>query len=127
MRKFLTFLGRVLYGAIFMAAAPGHFQAPTIAAAAAHGVPMASFAVPLSGVIAFLGGLSITLGLKAKWGAWLIVLFLVPVTAVMHRFWGLADPQAAILQQIMFMKNLSMLGAALLITQVGSGPASPKA
>jgi putative oxidoreductase len=28
------------------------------------------------------------------------------------------------MQQIMFMKNLSMLGAALLITHFGSGPCS---
>ena len=37
-----------------------------------------------------------------------------------------SDPQAAQMQQIMFLKNVSMLGGALLITQVGSGPASLK-
>lgn len=126
MDKLLAVLGRVLFSAIFISAGPSHFQAGTIAYAAAQGVPMADLAVPLSGVIAVLGGLSIALGLKARWGAWLIVLFLVPVTLMMHRFWGLADSEAAMLQQIMFMKNLSMLGGALLITQVGSGPASLK-
>jgi len=97
-----------------------HFQQPAISHAAKAGVPMASIVVPLSGVIAILGGLSIALGYKAKWGAWLIVLFLVPVTVVMHPFWKAPD------QQTNFMKNLSMLGAALLITQVGSGPMSLK-
>lgn len=86
--------------------------------------PMACRWVPLSGMIALLGGVSIALGYRAKWGAWLLVLFLVPVTLTMHNFWAVADPAAAALQQIMFMKNLAMLGAALLIAHFGSGPLS---
>jgi uncharacterized membrane protein YphA (DoxX/SURF4 family) len=49
--------------------------------------PLASIAVPLSGVLAIAGGLSILLGYRAKLGACLIVVFLVPVTLMMHRFW----------------------------------------
>lgn len=124
--KYLGLLGRMLYSAIFILAGPGHFQAGTIGYAAAQGVPLASLAVPLSGAISILGGLSIALGYKARWGAWLIVLFLVPVTVMLHRFWGLSDPQEAMMQQVMFMKNISMLGTALLIAQLGSGPLSLK-
>ncbi len=105
-------------------AAPGHFAAKTIAFAASKGVPMASLAVPASGVIALLGGLSILLGYKAKVGAWLIVLFLVPITIMIHNFWTIADPMQAQTQQVNFMKNLSMIGAALLIAHFGSGPLS---
>jgi putative oxidoreductase len=124
--KYITLLGRVLYSFVFIMAAPGHFKAGTIAYAASTGVPMPNILVPLSGVIALLGGLSVLLGYRAKCGAWLLVIFLVPVTVMMHKFWGLPDPMAAMMQQIMFMKNISMLGAALLITQFGSGPASLK-
>jgi putative oxidoreductase len=120
----LVLLARFLYSAIFIAAAPGHFTAGTIAYGAARGVPMARIAVPLAGVIAFLGGLSILLGYRARYGAWLIVLFLIPVTLVIHRFWGLADPLEAMRQHMHFMKNLSMLGGAFLITYFGSGPLS---
>jgi putative oxidoreductase len=122
--SYLAPTGRLLYSAIFLVAAPSHFSAATIGYAAAQGVPLASVAVPLSGIIALIGGLSIALGYKARWGAWLLVLFLVPVTLMMHRFWGLSEPQAAQLEQVMFMKNLALLGAALLITVVGSGPRS---
>jgi putative oxidoreductase len=51
-------------------------------------------------------------------------LFLVPVTVMIHNFWAMTDPNMAQVNQIMFMKNLSMLGAALLITYFGSGPLS---
>jgi putative oxidoreductase len=122
--KYAVLLGRVLYASIFIMAAPNHFSKGTIAFAAGHGVPLAAIAVPLSGVLALLGGLSIILGYKARIGAWLLVLFLVPVTIMMHNFWAVADPMMAMTQQIMFMKNLSMLGAALLISHFGSGPLS---
>lgn len=117
-------LGRVLYSAIFIMAAPNHFSKGTIVYAANHGVPLASIAVPLSGVLALLGGLSILLGYKARIGAWLLVLFLVPVTVMMHNFWAVADPMMAMTQRVMFMKNLSMMGAAILISHFGSGPFS---
>jgi putative oxidoreductase len=42
----------------------------------------------------------------------------------MHNFWAITDPIVAQMQHIMFMKNLSMLGAALMITRFGSGPLS---
>jgi putative oxidoreductase len=40
----------------------------------------------------------------------------------MHKFWGITDPMMQQMQMVMFMKNLAMLGGALLITQFGSDP-----
>ena len=82
---------------------------------------MASLLVPASGLLAFFGALSILLGYRAKLGAWLIVVFLIGVTP-MHKFWGITDPMMQQMQMVMFMKNITMLGGALLITQLGSGP-----
>jgi putative oxidoreductase len=117
-------LGRACYSLIFIAAGLNHFTSSSVALADSHGLPLASIAVPLSGIVALAGGLSILLGYRAKLGAWLLVLFLVPVTLVAHRFWGIPDPRIAELQLVMFMKNISMLGAALLISQFGAGPLS---
>lgn len=122
--KYLVLLGRILYTAIFLQSVPFHFTKMAADYAAAHGTPLASIAVPVSGVIALAGGLSILLGFKAKYGAWLIVLFLLPITFLMHDFWNVADPMGRMMQQVNFMKNLSMLGAALLIAHFGSGPLS---
>lgn len=122
--KFMPLIGRILLSVIFLVAAPGHFKTGSIQYAASHGVPLASALVPISGILALLGGLSILLGYKAKWGALLLILFLVPVTFMMHKFWGLNDPTAAQLQEVMFLKNLAMAGGALLISYFGSGPLS---
>jgi len=117
-------LGRILFALIFIVAAPRHFSHEGIQHAADLGVPMANLLVPLSGLMAMLGGLSVALGYRAKPGAWLLIAFLVPVTFAMHAFWKNADPAAFHTQQAMFAKNLAMIGAALLIAQLGSGPLS---
>jgi putative oxidoreductase len=121
---YLAALGRVLYAAIFIVSGFGHFSAQTIGYAAAEGVPSPGLLVPLSGLLSLAGGLSVLLGYRAKLGAWLLVLFLVPVTLVMHAFWAIPDPAMSSMQQVNFMKNLSMLGAALLIAYFGAGPLS---
>jgi putative oxidoreductase len=122
--KFLVLLGRILFSLIFLMTILGHFSAPAIGYAASQGVPAASILVPLSGIIAFLGAVSIILGYKAKIGAWLIIIFLLPVTFSMHKFWAMTDPMMQQMQMAMFMKNISITGAALLITYFGSGPLS---
>ncbi len=122
--RVVVLAGRALFAAIFVMSAPTHFSHQTIAFATSQGVPMAGLLVPFSGVLALLGGLSILLGYRARIGAWLIVLFLIPVTLMLHKFWGITDPMAAQMQMAMFMKNVSMLGAALLITYFGAGPLS---
>jgi putative oxidoreductase len=121
-QKAVVALGRLFFAAIFLTAGPNHFREQTIGYAASQGVPLASIAVPVSGLLAIVGGLSILLGYRAKIGAWLIALFLVPVTLMMHRFWAVSDPMMAQIQMVMFMKNVAMLGGALLISQFGAGP-----
>jgi putative oxidoreductase len=118
----IALLGRFLFAVIFLMSGPRHFLSQTIAYAASQGVPLASVAVPISGILALAGGLSILLGYRARIGAWLIVLFLALITPMMHKFWVVTDPMMYQMQFVMFMKNVSMIGGALLISQIGSGP-----
>jgi putative oxidoreductase len=122
--SFVTLAGRILFSVIFIMSGFLHFSQQEIAYAALSGVPWAGLLVPASGVLALAGGLSILLGYKAKIGAWLVVLFLVPVTLMMHNFWAVKDPMMAQMQMAMFLKNVTMLGGALLISQFGAGALS---
>jgi len=117
-------VARLFFSLIFLFAAPNHFAKATIAYAASQGVPLASVLVPISGVLALAGGLSVLLGYHARLGAWLLVLFLVPVTVMLHNFWAVSDPMMHQIQQVMFFKNVAMLGGALLIAHFGAGPYS---
>jgi putative oxidoreductase len=118
----VVLLGRLFFVLLFLISAPDYFSQAGIGFAASQGVPLASLAVPLSGLLALAGSLSILLGYRARLGAWLIVLFLVPVTFTMHKFWAVTDPTMAQMQMINFMKNVEIIGGALLISQFGAGP-----
>jgi putative oxidoreductase len=114
-------IGRVLLSLIFLFALPGHFKHETIAYAHAAGVPLANIAVPLAGIIAFAGGLMVVLGFHARIGAVLLIVFLLPVTLFMHKFWGISEPQLQQMQMINFLKNVGLVGASAFIVYAGAG------
>jgi len=119
--KITTLVGRILYSLLFIASAPGHFSSETIGYAASAGVPLASLAVPASGILALVAGLSVLVGYKARLGALGLIAFLVPVTFMMHNFWAVTDPTMHQMQMIMFMKNLGLIGGALMFVVNGAG------
>jgi hypothetical protein len=58
---------------------------------------------------------------RPRLGGWLLVLFLVPVTVVVHGY-EMVNAQSELiraLQQAHFLKGFALTGAALLITQIG--------
>jgi putative oxidoreductase len=122
----LTVLGRVLLSTIFLMSAVGN-KIPHFSGVAKYmesaGVPAPQFM--LVGAIAFLlvGSVSVILGFKARFGATLLLVFLVLATYYFHPFWKFEGPAQQDLM-IQFMKNLSMAGAMLLVIANGSGPMS---
>lgn len=122
--RYLAFAARQLFSVIFILASAGHFTGATIASAAQHGVPMAGLLVPVSGLIALTGGLSLLFGYRARLGACLLVLFLVPVTLTMHDFWAITDPVMFQIQLTNFVRNLFLIGGGLLFAYFGAGALS---
>lgn len=122
--NYVVLFGRILFASIFILKPLEHFSKGLMDHASTMGVPLTSLLVPLAGIVGLLGGLSILLGYKAKIGAWLVVAFLIPTTFFMHRFWEAGDVIPAMMQEYCFLKNMSLLGAALMITHFGSGPFS---
>ena len=116
--------GRILFSILFIFSALGHFKQSTIGYAATKGVPFASFTVPFSGIMELVGGVSILIGYEARIGAWLLVLFMIPVTFVFHPFWKIKDPMQRQMEMATFLKNISILGGALILTYFGSGQLS---
>lgn len=120
--NFLLIIGRLCFALIFIMSGYMHFLSSTIQYAAVDGVPYANILVPLSGIIACVGGLSVLFGYKARIGAWLLILFLVPITYQMHDFWTFVNPEEIAMQKANFLKNLSLIGASLIVAYFGSGP-----
>jgi SURF4 family protein len=66
----------------------------------------------------------VLLGYQTRLGAWLLTLFLIPVTLTMHNFWAAPDARAFQLESALFLRNVALLGGAPLIGHFGGGPLS---
>jgi putative oxidoreductase len=124
--KYLFLLGRVLFSLVFIVKAIQCFCPKLASQMADMGVPLAHIILPLWALLALIGGFSILVGYKAKIGAWLLIVFLVPVTFYMHAFWGEENASLIRMHALCFWKNISLIGALLMITFTGSGPLSLK-
>jgi len=113
-------IGRVLYGGFFVISGARHFinLKSMSAYASSRGVPVPQAAVLGSGLIAVLGGLSIMLGVLPTVGIILLVMFLIPVSLMVHNYWADTDPAARQANQIHFMKNVGLLGGALMLSAI---------
>ena len=109
-------IGRAIFGGYFLYNGINHFLRKDQLAgyAGAKGVPKPDLAVQASGALMALGGLSLLTGYKPKLGSALITTFLAGVTPSMHRFWSEQNPQQRQAEMINFMKNVALVGGAMI-------------
>lgn len=113
----LFLIGRIMLGIYVLVAAYSHISGHkhlTGYAASKH-VPFPGVSVALSTILLILSGLSIISGIYLGIGLWLFVLFLIPVTFMMHRFWEEADPMSRMNNRINFEKNLALVGLTFML------------
>lgn len=114
--------GRILFTLIFFLSGVTHFTGPDdYVRLMPEAIPFRTFWVLISGVVELAGAAMIATDRYPRLGAWLIVVFLVPVTITVHGV-GMAsdpDPRMRAIQLSFFLKGLAMIGCALLITQLG--------
>ena len=110
-------IGRIIVGLYWLMGAVNHFTQvkSMVPYAKMKNVPMAELAVPGTGVLLLVAGLSIITGFYPVVAVAALVIFLVPVTFMMHNFWTIEDPMAKMSDMIMFTKNISMLGYTLIL------------
>ncbi len=113
--KALFVLGRLVYGGYFVYNGINHFLNHGMLSgyAGSKSVPKPHVAVSATGVMALSGGLSIVLGFEPEIGAGLILAFLLGVSPQMHNFWAIEDPGQRAADQVNFLKNMALVGAAL--------------
>ncbi|WP_117592757.1 DoxX family membrane protein [Haloprofundus halophilus] len=108
-------LGRLLFGATLGFMAATNFQSldETVQYAESKGVPNAEKLVPFASGMAVFGGIGIALWRLPALAAGAAAAFLAGVTPTMHDFWTLDEDEGRQDQQIQFMKNLALFGAAI--------------
>jgi putative oxidoreductase len=137
MSNLIALIGRICMSAVFIvygipkvmdsASVMNHAGAKRFFDLVLSGTPVPSWFGYFIGGVEILGGLAILLGIKTRWVAWLIVIYLVLITAFSHGFW-LIDPakDAAnfAIQRSNFFKNIAILGGFLILALHGPGAIS---
>lgn len=113
-------IGRIIFGGFFLYHGIHHLVARKNMApyTASKGVPKPELAVTAAAVPLLVGGTSVLLGLKPKWGAMAILGFLAGVSPIMHDFWRNEDPNERMNNMTAFMKNVALAGGALALMGV---------
>ncbi|WP_218239851.1 DoxX family protein [Comamonas fluminis] len=110
----LDLLGRVLIALLFLPAGIQKITgfAGTVGYAAGAGMPMPQVAVAIGLVIEIVGGLAILLGWQTRWAALILGFFTLVASFFFHNFWGV-PAEAAGVQQLLFWKNIAVVGGLL--------------
>ena len=115
--NYLSLLSRIFLSALFLWSGTNKILNPisTQENMSAHGMPLTLFFLVGAIALEIFGGLSVLLGIKTKWGAAMLIIFLVPATLIFHTDFSME------IEQAMFFKNLAMLGGLIMLTQYGGG------
>jgi len=118
----VALIGRIALAAIFVLSGLQKLVdfTGTVTMIAGAGVPLPMVAAAVAVVIELGGGLAIFAGWMTRVAALAIVVFLIIVSPIFHNFWTM-EGEARMMNQIMFLKNVSMLGGFLLLMAFGPG------
>jgi putative oxidoreductase len=126
MRDFVFLIGRILFSLVFVGSGVGHLMQPDGSAeyATFKKVPNAKLMVQVSGILMLVGGLAVILGIFGDLAALGLAVLVLIMAFMMHRFWEETDPQTKQVEMAMFMKNISMAGAGLVLSTLPYWPST---
>jgi putative oxidoreductase len=127
-----TLLGRIMLSAIFLGAAVNKIQDPAGTQKIMKDVGKMDKLYPddertvmvlMWGAVGLLvvGGISVLFGYKARFGAFLLIVFLVAATYFFHPVWNLRGTEQFQMQMTNFLKNCAMAGGLFIVMARGAG------
>jgi putative oxidoreductase len=118
----LALVGRILLAWMFIPAGFGKIAgfAGTVAYATSAGLPLPQVGVALALLIELLGGIALLVGFGTRWAALALALFTAVAAFFFHNYWALPEAQQ-MMQQLMFTKNLAIVGGLLAFAAFGPG------
>jgi putative oxidoreductase len=84
------------------------------------GLPAPTLAAALALVVEIAGGLALLAGFGTRVAALALALFTLVASVFFHNFWGVPADQA-FMQQLMFFKNIAVVGGLLVLAAHGAG------
>jgi putative oxidoreductase len=118
----VALVGRLAMSWLFLSSGFGKLTdvAGFAAGLAKRGVPAPSFMGWLGAIVEVGGGLLILLGLKIRYAAILMILFVIVATLISHRYWEYPVDQI-VAQRTNFWKNITIVGGFLFMFLAGAG------
>ena len=117
-----TLAGRILISVMFLIS--GFFKvggyAQIVGYAAAVHLPAPGVAIALAAAVELACGLAVLAGFRTRFAAWLLFLYLIPVTYFFHNFWAVQGMEQQT-QMINFLKNAAIMGGLLVLAVNGAG------
>jgi putative oxidoreductase len=127
MQSPFSLIGRLLLAALFLPAGLskiGDFDG-TVGYIASAGLPMPQLAAVVAIAVEVLAPIALILGWGTRWAALVLALFTLVATLGFHNFWAMPADQAY-LQQLMFFKNIAVVGGLLVLAAHGAGAAGAR-
>ncbi len=118
----LALVGRLLLALLFLPAGLSKISgfAGTVGYIASKGMPMPTAAAVIAIIIEVVAPLALIAGFGTRWAALVLAGFTVVATFVFHNFWAMPADQA-MMQQLMFFKNIAVVGGLLTLAAHGAG------
>lgn len=118
----LNLIGRLLIVALFLPAGLGKIAGfeGTLGYFASLGIPAPIFALVATIVIEVLGSIALIVGFQTRIVAVIMAIFTLIAAATGHAFWA-APADAAFIAQLLFFKNIAVMGGLLVLASTGAG------
>ncbi|MDZ4104056.1 MAG: DoxX family protein [Hydrogenophaga sp.] len=118
----LALLARLLLAALFLPAGIGKISgfAGTAGYIGSVGLPMPELGAAVAIAVEVLGGIALIIGLGTRWAALALAGFTLVASFFFHAYWALPAEQQ-MMQQLMFMKNIGVVGGLLALAAFGAG------
>jgi putative oxidoreductase len=118
----LALVARALLALVFIVAGVSKFGGldGTAGYIASKGLPLPGVLAFLTAVLEVVAGVAVLVGWRARLAALVLALFTLLASVLFHNFWAMPAEQQ-MMQQLMFMKNISITGGLLLLVALGAG------
>jgi putative oxidoreductase len=122
MNNALNLIGRILLAALFLPAGLSKLSGfeGTVGYITSVGLPLASVAAAAAIAVEILGSIALIVGFQTRIAAAVLAVFTVVASVFFHAFWA-AAPEQAFVQQLMFFKNIGVIGGLLVLASSGAG------
>ena len=118
----VALIARILLALMFVLAGLSKFGnlSGTAGYIGSKGLPLPMLLAIATAVLEVVGGLAIVVGYRARIAGLVLALFTLLASLLFHDFWSLPADQQMV-QQLMFMKNISVAGVPLILAAFGAG------